>query len=579
MSVSRFVLTLSHLPHCLKSGLTDPTRQASLAFIVVLGWALVRFNHCVRSWIMKTLKTLLLTAAEILIVGWGLWVMGISFWNYLSDTVQRVNNKNIFTAEAIGSLIPIITSVLVGVLITNVGFWLSSRFSGSGAGKQNLQQHKYTPIDEKETKNLPESTATVNSIPTTPVDNVMYSLFPNEINSRFFRLEDLLKQVLSKFSEVPSIDLIAASFQDVNENILSEGGLVRSVMSVQPPLVAPITSSLPDGNPLLEEPTAIPNRTSRPDLSVQRTHCIQLGNSGLEQPHRMVTTQLKPSKDLLTAETLNEFVGLNKEDFFKRVSQLAREDRDSKRKPGVLSIEEQELGQRSLRDLDLKWMKEALRQVKPMHLQPIGTLTLEEATFSRNSIKEIIRQRRHENWVENMKQKGVKLFICPNCNSTTTEGHRCFATAWSTKIKKGPFIGAKEMLISQQGRGAIKLQEQMKLDQEHLGKSYQKLHEKKHLLTAQENQAQALRLKQSSNQSSHIDANLEDSDMQNQPFGVLSLLDSSNENRQAKSLEVPLSATVFNDSNCQCQCRCKNPISDTTESPFCEETKQLIGKK
>lgn len=494
----------------------DAAVQGWIAVAVVAGWFLIRFNSTIRRWLISTLRWIIVTILEMLIVGWGVLVIATMVWNKIYCVFMKLNTTNFILNWSQSKNVDRLLFAVSGGILVVVGFCISSHLNGSGAGKQNQNVMREATSSDKKNKQPIDKRpiATVISTPTTPIDESMQSLFQHDVGCRLVALEKLVNCVLNKLSDFPSIDLLAASIQNVNDNIEAEGGHTRSVFGLEPPLLAAIKSSVHGGNPLLNDEISVNEGSTQCNKKrgIQRNSQIFIsGNDTNSKPLTKVYSE-KPPVERITENMLKEFVGINKDEFFKRVSQLSREDRESKRKPGVLNMEEQELGKKSLRDLDIKWMNEAFRLVKPMHMQDIGTLTPEEATFSRNSVREIIRQRRHENWVENMRKKGVTLFICPDCNTTTTEGHRCFATSWNSKIKRGPFNATKEMLFTQQGRGAIKLQEQMRLDQDHLSKSYQKLHEKKHLLTSQENHAQALQMQRSSNK--QYQDNMETTDTQ-----------------------------------------------------------------
>lgn len=470
-----------------------PAASAVAAGSAIFIWAIVRFSHTLRNWLVSGLKRLFWLIVEFLFLSWGIITICLVAWRY---GAQVLAEKAIWGKAADGLLLfglVAIISFTAGVILSLTAFRSKSGSIGSGAGKslQNAKGNSLKPQNQR----FIGGSSLVNLTADQNIDEVAQTLFPNELRVRINQLEELMRILVSKFADMPSIDLIAASFQDIQENTTTGTFDVASNQHVRPPIVASVTSVLPEGNPLLDTPNSSCGAERLPSTAVFHPQENKNDNSGQcsnATPAETVSQRLPTA--VMTESMLSEFVGVNKEDFFKKVSQLAREERESKRKPNELTEEEKNLGKESLKELDLKWIRESFRQIKPAHHQDIGALTEEESKFSRNSIKELIRQRRHDNWVKNMRKKGVVLFVCPTCNTTTTEGHRCFATAWNAKIKRGPLMGAKEVLVTQQGRGAIKLQEQMRIDQEHLGKSYQKLHEKKHLLSAQEKQAEALRL-------------------------------------------------------------------------------------
>lgn len=545
-----------------------PAAHVWTAAVVLLLWVVVRFYRHLGHYLLKIFRCLILVLLEIMVVSCGILVIGKAAISRVQEVVKtllsfvELNNDVCYFIAVSGA------AFILGVLITFALFSCGSYSCGSGAGKQEKKAKVVEVNTQRSAKLLADSLPRINNTATTSKDETLSLGCSRDLISRMDRFEELMRCVLGKLADVPSIDLIAASFQEVNENSgIENGAFVHSKNTS--PLAAPI-SSIPGGNPLLEtdEATAADRRVSTPSTDPISSLNFEESATG----NKVSTTQdevlRKNQSETMTDAMLKEYIGINKEDFFKKVAVMARENREAKRKPNELSEEERQLGQQSLRDLDLKWIKDSFRQVKPSHLQQIGVLTPEESTFSRNSIKEIIRQRRHEAWIISMKKKGVTLFICPSCNTTTTEGHRCFATAWNTKVKRGPLVGSKEVLLTQQGRGAIRLQEQMRLDQEHLEKSYKKLHEKKHLITSQEKQAEALKLHLSSSSSPvPHDTNNQTSCNDFTMAGTDDIQDIQNrcyqhDQQDANPNNVPLGAIIVGEEKNGCRCR------NTPEYPF-----------
>jgi hypothetical protein len=140
-----------------------------------------------------------------------------------------------------------------------------------------------------------------------------------------------------------------------------------------------------------------------------------------------------------------------------------------------LTEDEQQL---TLDELHRKWKVEAqqTRSERPklnrFDWEGLGTLTEEQKLLPRHEIRKIIKNRKYDRWVASMKAQGIPLHQCDICQELATENHRCLATRWTTEGQRGV---RKGLVITQTGRGAIRLHEKQIIDQTALNKEYEEI--------------------------------------------------------------------------------------------------------
>jgi len=139
--------------------------------------------------------------------------------------------------------------------------------------------------------------------------------------------------------------------------------------------------------------------------------------------------------------------------------------------PQPLTEEEKEM---DLADLHRKWKhedqqrKQEATHFTPYDFRPLGKLTEAQKFLSRPEVRRVIRERRTERWVQEMKAKGVPLHECEVCHEIASDKHQCLATRWMTE---GSYGVNKGLVITQQGPSvrlrAAQIIDQAKLEKEH----------------------------------------------------------------------------------------------------------------
>jgi len=137
-----------------------------------------------------------------------------------------------------------------------------------------------------------------------------------------------------------------------------------------------------------------------------------------------------------------------------------------------------------LAGLHRKWKAELQqqRQERPQmgrfDYEDLGVLTEEQKLLTKNEIRQLIRNRKYEHWIEAMKAKGIPLHQCEVCHELCTEKHRCLGTKWRSE---GPRGAAKNIIITQTASG-LQIRDKAIVDSDRLNKEYAEIAEEKRKL-------------------------------------------------------------------------------------------------
>ena len=167
---------------------------------------------------------------------------------------------------------------------------------------------------------------------------------------------------------------------------------------------------------------------------------------------------------------------------------LAVKEAERKEAERLLQRLTEEEKQMDLAALHRKWKLEAQQRqqekliLSEFDFQPLGTLTKEESELTKREVRKIIRQRKHRQWVEAMKAKGVPLHFCDVCQELGTDSHRCLATRFT---KETP-TGEKNIVLKQTSGGALKMIERRLLDTDKLNEEHKNITAEKKALQERE---------------------------------------------------------------------------------------------
>eukprot|EP00914_Ancora_sagittata_P019446 GHVO01038900.1.p1 GENE.GHVO01038900.1~~GHVO01038900.1.p1 ORF type:complete len:203 (+),score=17.41 GHVO01038900.1:413-1021(+) len=121
----------------------------------------------------------------------------------------------------------------------------------------------------------------------------------------------------------------------------------------------------------------------------------------------------------------------------------------------------------TMNDLDRFWKLEALNRYN----EDLGTMTQEQKELPRHEVRRLLATRKHEKWVESMKNKGIQLRQCPNCHELVRRSHRCFATNWRTG---GKGAKQKEIVVEKTAEG-VTVKQKPKIDEAILQKQFEQI--------------------------------------------------------------------------------------------------------
>lgn len=319
------------------------------------------------------------------------------------------------------------------------------------------------------------------------------------------RLDKIESQSASSFA-------LMVAVQDLNEHVSNEQAATRLLVSESFKNLPPLTqckSATPDPEIVSDTPDSETDDDQAPVVSTvvrsapkrhRRKKNIQtsttpatsneLGSStDVEMPassSKVQTFNIADSKDMkITEEQLKPFVGLDLKEFAEKAAILAGTKKPPK--PLFLLEEEKEIAGRSLAELARKWKADNGQAIYPSDKQEIGVLTPQEQNMFRRTIQDIIRQRRLQSRLVYMQANGFPdSFICDTCSTVVGPGHLCQGTNWSQRLRGGPVPKSRQVVMTQDGQGAIRLAQRQFIDPKDLETTFKKVEEIKHVANLQQ---------------------------------------------------------------------------------------------
>lgn len=218
-----------------------------------------------------------------------------------------------------------------------------------------------------------------------------------------------------------------------------------------------------------------------------------------QQPERQSNSGVcleegKPDKNTFTRSSDNnplfdaaKYANMTEKQVRDELVRIERERKAQNRELEYLTVSEKELAKADLAKLNRTWRsKDPEYRLRDYDFRDLGILNDEEADLPRRLIRQIIRNRRLEAMVEQARAEGKEILQCRNCELMFPKGrpHRCFTTSWGrSKVNRGvPF--KEDVVVSQVGRGHIKIGRQNRLDTDKCLKHYENLAQHRVLLKA-----------------------------------------------------------------------------------------------
>ena len=179
---------------------------------------------------------------------------------------------------------------------------------------------------------------------------------------------------------------------------------------------------------------------------------------------------------MLTAMELTEFTGKTPQEVIAELSRRQKEKINEDRLPKKLTEAERKLARTSLAALDRQWRIRAGWEIKTTDFQEIGQLNDAQLELPRTLILQLIRSRRRDNFIERMNTEGREVLRCTNYSQLypADRDHNCFTAAgWARPAKKDGIPATREMLVTQTGKGGIRIRQQVGVDADKLNDNYE----------------------------------------------------------------------------------------------------------
>lgn len=176
--------------------------------------------------------------------------------------------------------------------------------------------------------------------------------------------------------------------------------------------------------------------------------------------------------------------------------------------------------------------------------------------MTRGQVKDVIRKRKEERWVEDMVKKGIPLKHCDVCARLRKVDHQCWPTKYTVP---GPHGSQKQIVFSATGRG-MALKEQPYVDVERVTGEYERMtSDRRQSAERAEAYQDMLRRKEQQDSIQRMEASNTSTRNQN-----------GNQNSQFKPVVTP--STIITQSDLYLP----KPTSSTSSSPMLTTKVQLV---
>lgn len=184
-------------------------------------------------------------------------------------------------------------------------------------------------------------------------------------------------------------------------------------------------------------------------------------NLGLPEPEE-VERQFDPSR----------YAGMTETEALQRMREQDQDRRKKERLPETLTLAEQELARTDFARLAREWKRRSAFPIREYDFRDLGVLNEKQLTLPRRMILQILGRRRREAHIRAAREGGVEILHCDVCESQYVKGrnHQCFVTPWVTTQIRGGLPHKKQLVVTQSGKGALKIGQQYTIDENKLEK-------------------------------------------------------------------------------------------------------------
>ena len=162
--------------------------------------------------------------------------------------------------------------------------------------------------------------------------------------------------------------------------------------------------------------------------------------------------------------TVEEMKSMSERELFQYLSSRNRERTMASKH---LTEDEKRMAVSSLCELNRRWKHLAGARVTRFDDRDIGVLTHEEVdSLSKSEVKEIIRARRHLQYIQEARDKGKLLYTCCTCGGLAVQGdnHQCIVAQWGPTTYKRGIPHGERVTVSMPSKNTIRVTKKPSVD-------------------------------------------------------------------------------------------------------------------
>ena len=282
--------------------------------------------------------------------------------------------------------------------------------------------------------------------------------------SQISRLCEIIERMFAKFKELnEAVEVVIKQ----NQRIVSEFERLSDEKIIEPVVAATRTDEISGKRSRLNNSSTTTiggkKRSKREKLIIRDEDPIDLGLPDL----KIDSPEFDGSK----------FVALSEKEVLQKLHEEETKRKQRQRLPEKLTEVEQNLAKTDFARLAREWRRRLGFTLKDYDFRDLGKLNEKQIQLPRRAIMQILRRRRRVAHIEAAKEEGIEILQCDICEEQYVKdrGHSCFVTSWVTPASRGGLPHKKQVVVSQSGKGAVKIGQQYAIDKNKLEKERERM--------------------------------------------------------------------------------------------------------
>ena len=200
-------------------------------------------------------------------------------------------------------------------------------------------------------------------------------------------------------------------------------------------------------------------------------------NNRRASSEEVIDLKLPNAQSCVTPFDPSKYENMSEMEVLQKLRKEEWERRKSGKLPEFLNEVERSLAIRDLSRLAREWKRRAGFPLKDADYRNLGTLSRIQAELPRRLVLQILKRRRIDASLQQAREEGREIRQCEVCEAMIVKDtyHQCFLVPWGDEKTRNGVPHKKQIVVSQSGRGALKIGQQFVVDNEKLEKEREKL--------------------------------------------------------------------------------------------------------